>query len=138
MIDMDDVITSGSFFSLIQEFLNKKINIDEVETYWLQDLVKERNDEFWYWVKDRNFYEDATLFDNCYHILERLNDKYDLYIVTAYLWNEVIDLSGKNLNNKYCYLRQMLPFIKPEQYVITTNKLILEFDIRIDDKLKNV
>ena len=33
MVDMDNVITDGIFFELIQEFLGKKINRNEVKTY---------------------------------------------------------------------------------------------------------
>lgn len=138
MVDMDDVITYGNFFNLIQEFLNKKIKLDDVKTYWLQDLIKDRKEEFWNWVKDKNFYDNSELMPNCYEVLEKLNMKYDLYIVTAYLWNETVDLSGKNLQNKYYFLKEKLPFIKPEQYIFTTNKLLCNFDIRIDDRLYNL
>ena len=33
---------------------------------------------------------------------------------------------------------EMLPFIKPEKYIFTTNKNIMNFDIRIDDKINNL
>ena len=78
------------------------------------------------------------MFEGCYDVLRKLNDKYDLYIVTAYLWNDVIDISGDNLRNKYYYLREMLPFINPNKYIFTTNKNLLKFDIRIDDRLDNI
>ena len=32
----------------------------------------------------------------------------------------------------------MLPFISPEKYVFTTNKNLMNFDIRIDDKMDNL
>lgn len=105
MIDMDNVITDGVFFDYIQEFLGKKISLEEVNTYYLQDLIEEQKEEFWEWVKEKNFYKDAILFKDCYETLKKLNKKYDLYIVTAYLWKDTIDLSGANLKNKYNYLR---------------------------------
>lgn len=126
------------FFKLIQEFLDKEIKLDDVKTYWLQELIEDRKEEFWDWVKDRSFYENSELIPDCYEVLEKLNQKYELYIVTAYMWNEIIDLSGKNLQNKYYFLKEKLPFIKPEQYIFTTNKLLLNFDIRIDDKIQNL
>ncbi|MBQ9659528.1 MAG: hypothetical protein IJV31_12405 [Clostridia bacterium] len=70
----------------------------------MQNLTKERTEEFWEFVRNKNFYENAPLFPNCYEALEKLSKVYAIYIVTAYLWNDVIDVSGKNLNNKYYYL----------------------------------
>ena len=32
----------------------------------------------------------------------------------------------------------MLPFIRPEKYIFTTNKNIMNFDIRIDDRMNNL
>lgn len=140
MVDMDDVITSSQFFNLIQEFLSKKIDINTIKTYFLQDLITEdRRSEFWQYLEDKNFYDNSPLLDDCYWVLEQLNEKYELYIVTSYLWIEnQFDISGSNLRNKYTYLREKLPFIKPEQYIFTTNKKILNFDIRIDDRLDNL
>lgn len=138
MIDMDNVITDGIFLELINEFLNSNYKLSDLKNYYLQELIEDKKEEFWNYVKDRNFYEGAILFDGCFEVLEKLNNKYDLYITTAYLWNDCIDLSGYNLCNKYYFLKEMLPFIKPEKYIFTTNKRIIKFDIRIDDKLENV
>ena len=138
MVDMDNVITDGIFLDLINEFLGKNYRLNDLKNYYLQELIEDRKEEFWDYVKDRNFYEGATLFNGCFEVLEKLNEKYDIYIVTAYLWNDCIDLSGKNLCNKYYYLRVMLPFIGPNKYIFTTNKNLMRFDIRIDDKLENV
>ncbi len=138
MVDMDNVITDGIFFELIQEFLGKKINRNEVKTYYLQELIEEQKEEFWNKVKDRDFYEGAPLLDNCYEVLKELNEKYDIYIVTSYLWKDVIDISGKTLNDKYYYLRRMLPFIEPEKYIFANNKNLFNFDVKIDDRLCNL
>ena len=138
MIDMDNVITDSRFLDLINEFLGTNYEWNDFKTYYLQEIIGDKKEEFWNYVKDRNFYEGATLFEGCYDVLRKLNDKYDLYIVTAYLWNDVIDISGDNLRNKYYYLREMLPFINPNKYIFTTNKNLLKFDIRIDDRLDNI
>ena len=138
MVDMDNVITDSRFLDLINEFLGTNYEWNDFKTYYLQEIIGDKKEEFWEWVKDRNFYEGAILFEGCYDVLRKLNDKYDLYIVTAYLWNDVIDISGDNLRNKYYYLREMLPFINPNKYIFTTNKNLLKFDIRIDDRLDNI
>ena len=70
--------------------------------------------------------------------LKELNERFDIYIVTTYLWNEAKDISGINMMNKYYYLRETLPFIAPEKYIFASNKKIMNFDIRIDDRVKNL
>lgn len=139
MIDMDDVITTGNFNKYIEEFMNIKINMDEITNYYyVQDLVESKKDEFWNYVKDKDLYKGAPLFKDCYEVLEKLNKKYDIYIVTSYLWRDSIDISGKNLGYKYYYLKEMLPFIDSSKYIFTTNKKLLHFDIKLDDKYENL
>lgn len=138
MVDMDNVIVDTALLKYINEFLETDYKREDMKGYYLQELVNHRKKEFWNWVKDRNFYDGMTLFEDCYRVLERLNEVYDVYIVTSYLWKDDIDISGYNLGNKYYYLREKLPFIKPEKYIFTTNKKIINFDIRIDDKLENL
>ena len=138
MVDMDNVITDGIFLELINEFTGKTYIRSELKNYYLQELVKDNEQEFWNWVKDKDFYQNAELLDGCYEVLKRLNDMYDIYIVTSYLWKDVVDISGNTLRDKYNYLREKLPFIKPEKYIFTTNKTIINFDIRIDDKIENL
>lgn len=105
---------------------------------YVQECTKTRAEEFWNYVKDKNFYYQAPLLEGVFDVLKQLNEVYDIYIVTSYLWKETIDLSGNNLKDKYYYLQEMLPFIEPEKYIFTTNKNIMNFDIRIDDRLNNL
>ena len=138
MVDMDNVITDGIFLNLINEFTGEHYVLNNLNSFYLQELIKEREDEFWNWVKERNFYEGAILLEGCFEVLKKLNEVYDVYIVTAYLWKDTIDISGNNLKNKYYYLKEQLPFIKPEKYIFATNKNIMNFDIKIDDRIDNL
>lgn len=47
-------------------------------------------------------------------------------------------MSANHLRNKFKYLRENLPFISPNQYIFTTNKEIIDCDIKIDDRLSNL
>lgn len=139
MIDMDNVITDGNFNKIIEEYFKIKVDMNKEKSYYyVQKYANKNKENFWNYVKDKNFYSNAKLLDGCFETLKQLAEKYDLYIVTSYLWIETIDLSGENLKNKYNYLRENLPFIKPENYIFTTNKNILNFDIKIDDKPENL
>ena len=63
---------------------------------------------------------------------------FDIYIVTSYLWDGVVDLSSDHLKHKYEFLKEKFPFISPRKYIFTSNKVIMDFDIRIDDKIDNL
>lgn len=138
MVDMDNVITDGVFLNYINEYLKANYKLGDFREYhYVQGLIGD-NHGFWDWVSDKNFYEQAPLLEGCYEVLKKLNDVYDVYIVTTYLWNEAKDISGYNLMNKYYYLKDMLPFIGPEKYIFTSNKKMINFDIRIDDRIGNL
>lgn len=64
--------------------------------------------------------------------------KYELYIVTAYIFRDNEEYSANNLKNKFEYLYENIPFIKPENYIFTSNKEIINCEIKIDDKLSNL
>lgn len=113
------------FHNYIEKFYNTKIDSRKAKSYYyVQELTKDRKEEFWQYVSDKNFYLNAPLFDGCYEVLARLNNKYDIYIVTSYLWDETLDVSGYNLKNKYYYLKEMLPFIKPEKLYLLRIKIL--------------
>lgn len=139
MIDMDNVITDGVIKNYIEEFYHKKVDLDKIKSfYYVQEATKDNCEEFWEYMRDKNIYQDAPLLKNCFEVLKKLYSKYDLYIVTSYLWRETIDLSGNTLKNKYEYLKEMLPFIDSSKFIFTTNKTIMNFDIRIDDRINNL
>lgn len=139
MLDMDNVITDGNILNCIEEFYQEKMDLTKITNYKLvQELTKEKTTEFWEYMKSQDFYGNAPLLDNCYEVLEKLNQKYDIYVVTSYIWREAGDFSAKCLSEKYEYLKKALPFISPEKYIFTTNKTMINFDIAIDDKPENL
>ena len=139
MIDMDNVITNPLFLEFINEFLGTNYKLDDLEEYYLQKLITKDSNKFWNFINNKNLYEGIELFDGCYEVLEKLNKKYDLYIVTAYIWGDSYDEFIVNtLRDKYLFLREKLPFIRQEKYIFTINKNIMNFDVRIDDRLNNL
>jgi len=51
MIDIDNVITNSIFLDLINEFLDTKYKLTDLQEYYLQTLIKSREEEFWNFVK---------------------------------------------------------------------------------------
>ena len=139
MIDMDNCITNAYFIERINEFLGTNYRLEEQDDFYLQKLTGDGISQFWEFMKSRSFYGDCPLIDGCYEALKVLNEKYDLYIVTDYLYLESEpDISGNNLKDKYDYLKKMLPFISPSQYIFMKNKNLIHWDIAIDDRVDNL
>ena len=135
MIDMDNVITDGNVLKIISDEIGREIKVGD--TFYLQNLI-ENKPQFWNKLRKSSFYEGAPLITGAYEVLEKLNQVYDIYIVTSYIWDQEHDISSSNLKYKYDYLREMLPFIPTSKYIFTTNKTLLNFDIAIDDRKKNL
>lgn len=138
MVDMDNVITNGNFTFFLEEFLDRKLDFNKINVKYRQELIKGREDEFREIYQFKNLYENAPLLDGCFDVLKRLNDKFDIYIVTSYIWGQDVINAAENLKYKYNYLKEKLPFINPSKYIFTQDKKIMYFDVRIDDRLSGL
>ena len=127
MIDMDEVIVVGKFSDYLVEFLGN-VNFDNLHTQNRQDLIKGREEEFRKIYKYKNLYKDengnyiAPLSD-CVDVIEKLNERYDVYIVTSYIWKEDVIDASTNLKNKFIFMK---------------DKIKIHYDIGIDDRISNL
>ncbi len=137
MVDMDEVITEGGFLYLINEYLGTNYTKEDVEGYYMQDLVPDKDEFFKYFIS-KNMYDYNILLPNVKDVLEELQKCYDIYIGTSYIIPELPRESSMILKYKHEFLYDNLPFIKPENYIFITNKSLLDCDIKIDDKLDNL
>lgn len=139
MIDMDDVICTGGFIKIVNNFLNTNYDMEDAKGYYIQDLIPDdRKKEWTKFFEKSNLYDYAELLPDACEVIEKLNKKYELYIVTAYVFKDSEEISGNILKNKFNYLYEKLPFISPNQYIFINNKQLLDTDIIIDDRLSNL
>lgn len=139
MVDMDDVICDGGFLNLVNQFLDANYKLEDVKTYYIQELIpKEKHKEWSEFFNTKNVYDYSTMIEGTYETLEKLSKKYEIYIATAYIFRDNEEYSSKNLKNKFEYLYENLPFISPNNFIFTTNKEIIDCEIKIDDKLSNL
>lgn len=138
MVDMDDVLTYGNFSKMVDDYLGYRPDYENHKSYFIQDLLGDKKDDFFSKFKDMNMYEDAVLLPDCYDVLKKLNEKYDIYICTDYIWPEIVEYAGNNLRNKYNFLYEKLDFINPRNYIFACDKYIVKCDIKIDDKINNI
>ena len=138
MDDMDDVITYGNFTKILDDYLGYHYDYDTVKTYYIQDILGDKKDDFFSKFKDMDMYENATLLPDCYDVLKELSKHYKIYICTDYIWREITQYAGNNLRNKYNFLYKKLDFIEPKNYIFTCDKSVVNCDIKIDDKVSNI
>lgn len=137
MVDMDDVLTDSNFGKILEDFLGYKPDFTKTGFY-TQNALGDRKDEFFKIFKDMDMYDEATLIKDVYSVLKRLSKKYEIYIVTDYIWPEIVEHAGNNLRNKYKFLYKELDFISPRNFIFSCNKTLINCDIKIDDKISNL
>ena len=142
MIDMDEVIVVGRFSDYLVEFLGN-VNFENLHTQNRQDLIKGREEEFKRIYKYKNLYKNNNgdyiePLPNCVDVIKKLNEVYDVYIVTTYIWKEDVIDAATNLKNKYEYLHYWFPFIDTNKFIFMTDKTKINYDIGIDDRVSNL
>ena len=137
MLDMDDVICGGGFLYLINKFLGTNYEESYFKKFYMQDIIPNK-EEFGKYLLQHNFYDYCELKPHAVEVIEKLNDKYDVYICTSYIVKEIVNESGIFILHKYEYLKKHLPFISPYKYIFVSNKNVLDFDIKIDDRIENL
>ena len=84
------------------------------------------------YVNSKGFFRDAPLIADCQRILEELNNRYRIFIVSA-----AIEFPH-SLAEKLDWLNEHFPFITWQQIVFCGSKEIIKADIMIDDHFKNL
>lgn len=142
MIDMDEVIVRGKFSDFLNEFLGG-VDFEKLNSYYRQDLIKGKEEDFRKKYQYRNLYknDNGTFLEplpNCVEVIKKLNELYDIYIVTSYVWKENVIDASYNLKFKHEYLKHFFPFINENNFIYISDKSKIVFDIGIDDRPKNL
>lgn len=139
---MDEVIVVGNFSNYLIEFLGK-VDFDKLHSQYRQDLIKGKEVEFKKTYKYKNLYKNDNgkylkPLPDCVEVIKKLNEKYNVYIVTAYIWKEDVIDAATNLKNKFEYLNYWFPFIDVNNFIFMTDKTKIKYDIGIDDRVSNL
>ncbi len=137
MVDMDDCITEGGYLYLINQYFKTNHKKEETSDFYMYDFIPDKEGFFNYFINN-NLYDYSNLIPNTIEVLKYLNEKYKVYIGTAYIYNVIPELSGKIALYKHNYLIEKLPFIDPHNFIFINDKELLNCDIKIDDKIENL
>lgn len=140
LLDVDEVISFSGFLQAVNDFMRTNYIIDDFEDYYIDEVAipKEKFDEFNNFINNINLYENAHVLPNAVPTIKLLNDYYNIYICSACINPFDINGSGRLFKDKYDFLRETLPFIKPEHFIFTSAKHLFRADIQIDDRLSNL
>lgn len=137
MVDMDDVMVSGGFLYLINEFMHTNYKEEDFTEFYMQDIVPNKKEFFDYFYK-KNQYDYSVLKDGVVEALKELSKTYEIYICTSYIFKEAPKGSSVILKYKYDYLLKYFPFLNPNKFIFTGDKSIVNCDIKIDDRVENL
>lgn len=141
MIDMDDVIVklSQKVLEGVNKITGENYSTDEIKTYYIQDLIpKEKTNEWEEYLKTNNLYEGIEIKEGAVEAIQKIQEKYETYLGSAFIFKDMVEVSGVHLKNKYDFLVKNIPEIKPETFVFLSNKEVLDCDIKIDDRIDNL
>ena len=84
------------------------------------------------YVTSPGFFLDAPVIENSQAVLQKLNERYELFVVSA-----AMEFPA-SLPEKKSWLTTHFPFITWQQIVFCGSKEIIKADIMIDDHFKNL
>ena len=84
MVDLDDVIVNNTWKDQIEAFLGHELDLSKIE-YILEEALESRKQEFYDSLEEYNMYKGATLKENAFETLEKLNEKYNLFIYLLFI-----------------------------------------------------
>jgi 5'-nucleotidase len=129
-IDMDGVIAdvSEQFFRWDEKDFGRRRSMAEVAGKREIDAFPRLRE----YVYAKGFFRTAPVMEHSQEIVRRLNDHYDLFIVSA------ATEFPQSLSEKQDWLNEHFPFITWRQMVFCGIKTIINADIMIDDHFKNL
>lgn len=140
IIDMDEVIYEEWSSRMYCEFMGIKDVKEQRKNGFIQDLFKTKKELdcfVKFFLSKPNYYYGVPLLTDARKIIEKLNEKYSLYICTDYLFKDYEWESDKIMLFKTEVLKRDFPFINPAQYIFMRGKQLLYADILIDDRAHN-
>lgn len=139
LLDVDEVICFGGFLEAVNDFLGTKYVIDDFTNYYIDEaaIPEERMAEFNEFIRNRDMYQNPYILPHAIEVIKELSEYYDIYILSSCVNPFDIEGSGNLFKTKYDFLRKLLPFIDPKNFILTSAKHLFKADVQIDDLITN-
>lgn len=129
-VDMDEVLADalGELIVRYNHEFNERLRREDLFGKWMYDVVPPgRQGRLMGYLHTEDFFEDLAVMPDSQRVLERISQKYEIFIATAAM--EFPNSFGP----KYRWLERHFPFIPPSHFVFCGDKSILRADYLIDD-----
>ena len=134
-IDMDEVLAkyTQKVIRTLKQETNYEVDLEKVAGNFLsQSLPQKYIDIVTAYPYREGFFRDLEVMEDSQEILERLNEKYDIYIVSATLQHPNAP------KDKLAWLREHFPFIHFSKIIFCGDKSIIRTDCLVDDHPKHL
>lgn len=140
LLDVEEVICFGGYLKAVNDFLHTNYVIDDFTDYYIDPVAipEDRFDEFNEFIKDRNMLANPEILPDAIETIRELCEWYEVCPCTDCVNPFNKENSGRNFADKYILLRKLLPFIEPENYILTGNKSLFNAYAQIDDRLEKM
>lgn len=133
-VDMDEVIADAAEKLKAWYYRDHGIIFreDELRGRDLKEAVQPAHSlVFHQYLNTPGFFRDLALMADAAQVLERINKKYELYLVSAAME------FPNSLKDKHDWIMEKLPFVGWTQICLCGSKSIIQTDIMIDDRARN-
>jgi 5'-nucleotidase len=129
-VDMDGVIANvySQFMKMYTAENGKVITLEDAVGKFEHEVFENA----YQYVTSPGFFRHAPVMEGSQQVMEKLNDHYKIFIVSAAMEFPT------SLGEKRAWLNEHFPFIGWQQMVFCGSKEIIKADIMIDDHFKNL
>lgn len=134
IIDMDDVMAdaTGQFINYYEREFGVRIDRSVLNGKGEGEGFPDNHSAIAMFPYRVDFFRTMAVNENCREVMEKLNQKYDLFIVSAAME------FPQSLPEKLEWLKKHFPFLSWKQFVFCGNKSIVHGDYMIDDLAHNL
>lgn len=132
-VDMDEVIADPliKFIQLYNRDYNVPLDLIIAPGNEIHHHVPEHANMKWFeYINEKGFFRDLPVISGSQEVLKALNEKYEIYIVSAAMEFR------NSLEDKFDWLNEHFPFIAWTNIMFCGEKIV-KTDIMIDDRIKN-
>jgi 5'-nucleotidase len=134
IIDMDDVLadTTGQFINYYERDFGVRVDRAVLNGKEEGEGFPDNHSALRKYPYQENFFRTIAAHDYSQEVLEKLNAKYEIFIVSAAME------FPQSLNEKLSWLAEHFPFLSWKQFVFCGNKAVVHGDYMIDDLPRNL
>ncbi len=134
IIDMDDVMAdaTGQFLHYYEKEFGVRIDRSVLNGKGEGEGFPENHSVVSKFPYRDNFFRTMSVNENCQEVMEKLNRKFDLFIVSAAME------FPQSLSEKLQWIKEHFPFLTWKQIVFCGSKTVVYGDYMIDDLVYNL